>query len=154
MIKRVRNFHSSLILFVAFAVIASWPLACYADSAKADLFLKTNQYRKQNGAQPLSIDSRLETAAQNYAKHLAAKDKFDHNVGSTLGQRLKQVGYEGAAAENLFQTTGSNIGYAIKAWSESSGHRRNMRNKSWRKVGFGIAKGKGKKTIVVAVYGR
>lgn len=46
---------------------------------------ETNKYRAKNGAGPLTWDSDLQTAATEWAEHLATEDKFYHSDAVNKG---------------------------------------------------------------------
>jgi uncharacterized protein YkwD len=99
----------------------------------------TNQFRAQNGLAPLRLNTELNAAALTHSKNMALQDFFSHTGkdGSTVGDRLKTVGYES-------QAWGENIaaGYAtpdqvVQSWINSPGHRANLLNRSYTELGVG-----------------
>jgi uncharacterized protein YkwD len=99
-----------------------------------------NQFRAANGVPAVSLNAKLTVVAQAHADDMAAKGYFSHTGrdGSNAGQRITRTGY-------VWQTWGENIamGYqdwsaALSGWKNSSGHRRNMLNASFKHVGLGV----------------
>lgn len=104
---------------------------------------RTNMYRMQNGCEALTINSKLNQAAQGHSDDMAYNDFFSHtgSNGSTLETRLKAVGYKYLeAAENLA------AGYSspesvVDAWFNETppndGHRLNILNCNFKEIGVG-----------------
>jgi uncharacterized protein YkwD len=108
-----------------------------------------NRERTSRGMKKLKSNKRLRKAAERYSK-LMVKHRFFNHVspgGSTMLDRLKRVGYLGGGAwqigENIAWGEGS-LGTPrriVRSWMNSSGHRANILNRSFREIGIGIAKG-------------
>ncbi len=99
----------------------------------------TNAQRLQAGLQPLTLNSKLNNAAQAHSEDMAIHDFFDHkgSNGSSIGDRAIASGYN-------FSRLGENIaaGYAtpedvVQGWLNSPGHRANILNPSYREIGIG-----------------
>lgn len=97
-----------------------------------------NSYRKQNGLSALTLDYNLCNAADIRAKEI--KSSFSHTRpnGTSCFTVLKELGisYNGA---------GENIAYGqsspqevMTAWMNSQGHRENILNASFTKLGVGV----------------
>lgn len=102
-----------------------------------------NAARVRNGADPLVFDDSLNTFAQEHAEWM-----------TRLGMWHSRMGFSG------FRTKGENIamGYqtaeiATGKWMKSPGHRRNILNKRFTHVGFGLAKSSGGSPYWCAVFG-
>lgn len=96
-----------------------------------DLLLKLhNDARKDRS--PLALDSHLCQYAQEHAEWMASRRNLKHsNIGKLLGK---------------YSTVGENIACGQRSerevtddWMRSSGHRANIMNSRFTKVGFGIA---------------
>ena len=135
---------------LAFAVMAilvgALPVASAADAdTERRRFLELiNEYRAQNGAPALEINSKLEAAAQWMSADMAAKNYFSHtdSLGRDAFKRMTDFGYDASTAK------GENIaaGYAtaeavIAGWKNSAGHNANMLNAGYRVIGIGLAAG-------------
>lgn len=99
-----------------------------------------NSYRQAAGAPPVTLDSRLNAAAQSHSGDMARTGIFSHtgSDGSNAGQRITRQGYR-------WSSWGENIagGYAtwqaaIRGWMGSPGHRRNLLNPAYRHMGLGV----------------
>lgn len=99
----------------------------------------TNQFRQENGLDPLNFDPQLATAAQNHSQDMAIQDFFSHTGlnGSNIGDRVDATGYD-------FSTAGENIaaGYStaervVDGWINSDGHRANLLNPDFTEIGVG-----------------
>lgn len=79
----------------------------------------------------LQIDKELQDGAQEWAEYMAKKDRLRHDNLS----------------HSSFNILGENIAYGqrsvqqvMDSWMNSSGHRRNIMNKKFTHVGFGVAR--------------
>jgi uncharacterized protein YkwD len=109
-----------------------------------------NAQRRAHGLQPLSADPRLARAATGYAHEMARRKFFSHTSpsGSTPVSRIKATHYLSGArswhiGENLAWGTGPRATprLTVSAWMHSPGHRRNILDPAFRRVGIGIARG-------------
>lgn len=99
----------------------------------------TNSFRAQNGLAPLTLDPRLNAAAQAHSTDMALNDYFGHTElnGSQPSDRAKAVGYPSSfIGENI------GAGYttpeaAVNGWINSPGHRANLLNSDYREIGVG-----------------
>ncbi|MGQ0466187.1 MAG: CAP domain-containing protein [Sporichthyaceae bacterium] len=109
--------------------------------AKVDTL--TDAARKAKGCAPLTLDSKLSLAAQRHANDMSAKNYFSHTSkdGTTWIQRIKRAGYTKPAGENIARGYTSSAS-VLKAWMNSPGHRRNILDCKFKKIGVGYnAKG-------------
>lgn len=98
----------------------------------------TNQYRKEAGVKPLTINTTLTKAAQTKTDDMFAKQYFEHIApdGTTPAQLVLKTGYN-------YKTTGENLALGdfkdeadlVKAWYDSPGHRANMLNADFTEIG-------------------
>lgn len=120
----------------------------------------TNAERATGGLAALTINNKLNQAAQAKANDMATRNYWSHNTpeGSPPWVFFSQAGYEyKAAGENLAYGF-DNSDATVEAWMNSPGHRANIMNTNYSEVGFGIAnienyQDTGPQTIVVAMYG-
>jgi hypothetical protein len=126
------------------------------------LLADTNSARASSGVTSLSLNNRLNSAAQSKADDMAARDYWSHNTpeGNPPWTFVKAQGYSyQKLGENL--ATGFNDEQStIDGWMASPPHRENLLDSSFKEVGFGFANipnytaaGGGPMTIVVAFYG-
>jgi uncharacterized protein YkwD len=102
----------------------------------------TNTARLAHGCKPLKLNSKLNTAAEKHAKDMSKYDYFSHTSrnGTTWSKRIKKAGYQTPGGENIamgFPTAVS----VVQAWLNSPGHRRNILDCNFKKIGVGFAPG-------------
>lgn len=108
--------------------------------AQAQLLARINALRVQMGRLPVQLDEQLGTVAQAWAQRLADEVFFSHVApdGNTLKQRLTAAGYEfSAAGENLGLSSGPLAAHF--GIEHSPGHRSNLLEASYQKLGLGLA---------------
>jgi hypothetical protein len=126
------------------------------------LLADTNAQRGANGVASLSLNSKLDAAAQANADDMAARDYWSHNTPdgnppwiwvANQGYSYQKLGQNLATGFSSEQTT-------IDGWMASPPHRENLLDPSFTEVGFGYANvpdytaaGGGPQTVVVAFYG-
>jgi uncharacterized protein YkwD len=136
-------------------------LAYATEMSTSGLLSATNSQRASNGAGALTINSKLNAAAQAKANDMVARDYWSHNTpdGQEPWVFIDAQGYSYTkAGENLaygFSTSNS----TIIGWMNSASHRANMLDTTFTEVGFGFANsanfvGTGNETIVVAHYAK
>lgn len=112
-----------------------------ASSTTEQVISLVNDERSQAGCKPLSEESHLTKAAQDYSDDMSARNFFAHTnpEGVTFDQRIKSAGYSKPGAENIAkgQTSASQV---MTAWMNSEGHRANILNCSLTKIGVGFTK--------------
>lgn len=105
-----------------------------------------NQKRTEAGLKPLTLDNTLIKVARYKSDCMIQKNFFDHTNpdGTKWTNWLQALGYS-------YNTTGENIAYntydaveLFNQWWNSPGHRANMMNASYNKVGIGVILGNGK----------
>lgn len=127
--------------------------------SQSDLYKLTNQERRQNGEQPLAVNSRLEAAAQLKLTDMLENNYFAHNSpqGATPWFWLQKANYNYAAAgENLAMNFYSS-NEAMKAWMASELHRKNILLKDFSETGIAIGYGtlNGERTaLAVQMFGK
>jgi len=96
-------------------------------------------YRRNNGLSVVVIDEKLMRMSEEQARAMAGRDKLDHNVIRTFGDRLKATGYDAKfAAENIgagYHT----LAEAFSGWRDSPPHRENMLLKGATRMGIAAA---------------
>lgn len=135
----------------------------YATSMSINgLLSATNSARSQNGVPALTLDDRLNAAAQAKANDMADRNYWSHDTPEgnppwifVTAQKYSylKLGENLAAGFSDEQAT-------VNGWMASSPHRANLLDKAFKNVGFGFANnpnytsaGGGPMTIVVAFYG-
>lgn len=117
-----------------------------SDISRPEILLLHNIERNKNNIKQLEYDPALEENAQKWAEAMASRNNLTHS-------RLD-------LSNTDFRTMGENIaeGYdstedVVKGWMESPGHRRNILNKNFTHVGFGVAKRPNGPTYWCAQFG-
>ncbi|MDR5587262.1 MULTISPECIES: CAP domain-containing protein [Clostridium] len=109
-------------------------------SAENKILQLMNEKRVQAGLQPLTMDNTLLQVARYKSDHMIQYNYFDHTNpdGTKWINWLQTIGYK-------YNTTGENIAYntydpveLFNQWWNSQGHRENMMNPSYNKVGVGV----------------
>jgi uncharacterized protein YkwD len=112
-----------------------------AESYATELLALVNQARKQQGLSALTLDSSLSAVAQAHSDDMAKNNFFSHTnlKGQSPFDRLKNAGVN-------YQTAGENIAMGQKnaqevfsSWMNSQGHRANILNASFNKMGVGLS---------------
>jgi uncharacterized protein YkwD len=107
---------------------------------ESDVVTLTNQQRAQNGCAPVTVDSRITTAARAHSAWMAGTGSFSHvgNGGSTFDARIRAAGYATPRSENIAwgYRSGAEV---MDGWMNSAGHRANILDCSAKTVGVGIA---------------
>ena len=101
-----------------------------------------NAERTKRGLSPLTLDSNLSNVATKKAQDMANKNYFDH-TSPTYGSPFDMMNRFGIS----YRTAGENIAKGQKtpqevmnSWMNSPGHRANILNPDFTKLGVGIAK--------------
>ncbi|CAI10198.1 CAP domain-containing protein [Aromatoleum aromaticum] len=113
-----------------------------------------NSERARVGVQPLAFDGDLNESAEKHSSWMIATDTFSHTGagGSSPGERMKAAGYvfsgSWAWAENIaWMSTRAPAGLQDEVLQlhtnllNSSGHRANLLNDTYREIGVGLEVG-------------
>lgn len=127
------------------------------------LLTDTNASRGANGAAGLTLNTKLNAAAQSSADDMAARNYWSHDTPegnppwiwvNNQSYSYKKVGQNLATGFSDEQST-------VNGWMASPPHRQNMLDPEFTEVGFGFANnpnytaaGGGPMTIIVAFYGK
>jgi len=122
---------------LAAAALALAPTAAAGlTRSESSLLREMNRARAQNGAPPLAYDAPLDRAAQAHSAAMLRTGAFSHG---SFGERLRAFGVRRTqVAENLAWGTGASASPAVvvRAWLASPGHRMNLLNPGYRRVGI------------------
>lgn len=111
---------------------------------RVELLSRINAERRRARRQPLSLNERLDVAAQLHADDMLARSYFAHRGpdGKTVRERARLAGYEWSAiGENLAEGQQS-VDEVVEAWMRSPGHRENILDRKYTETGFGLALGR------------
>lgn len=105
--------------------------------ALASLLVRVNRARERHGRKPLRATVCLTTkVAQPWAKHMAATETMVHQDLGVVFEKCPGL-----------TRVGENIAYGyptakavMRGWMGSEGHRRNILDKRFRKIGLGLAR--------------
>lgn len=99
-----------------------------------------NGERKKRGKKALTMDAKLNKAAKKRAKEIASK--FDHTRpdGTDCFTVLDEYGISYMAVGENIAAGQKDAKAAVKAWMNSPGHRRNILDKGYGRIGVGYYK--------------
>jgi uncharacterized protein YkwD len=130
--------YGSVVLVVLGAILAG----CTPAPAKpwvGNMLDALNADRANAGAPPLVLCNTLMNAAQGHSDDQAITNTMTHtgSDGSDIGSRADAAGYTGwtALGENVAMGY-STVDTVMTAWMNSTGHRANILNSSYRNVGL------------------
>jgi uncharacterized protein YkwD len=173
-IKKIQSsFHQGAWIVAALFVLTGLPnlvsakthtfgvLAYATEMSQQGLLDATNQKRSANGVGDLSLNSKLNSAAQSKANDMATRNYWSHNTpeGNPPWVFFNAAGYQ-------YKKAGENLAYGfttstdtIVGWMNSPPHKANLLDTAFSEVGFGFAnnanyQSNGEETIVVAMYGQ
>jgi subtilisin family serine protease len=122
------------------------PGAPVLDSEEQAFLTLINNYRAQNGRQPLKASVTLTNAAEWMSGDMAAKNYFSHtdSLGRDPFTRMAAFGYgySTAKGENIAAGNAS-AAATFEQWRNSPGHNQNMLYASYTVIGIGRAAGGG-----------
>ena len=104
-----------------------------------------NHYRKRRGLKPLHTYYALDKVAKGHSRYMARYHTCNHDGFSQRAHRVTQISGSGFVGENCYQypAHGYNRKVAVKlvqGWMKSPGHRANLMNPNFTKLGIGIVK--------------
>ncbi|KAM0675117.1 hypothetical protein GVAV_001459 [Gurleya vavrai] len=112
-----------------------------------------NEYRKEQGLQPMEQDEKLDAAAQVQSDHMAQENAIGHTGPpgqESLSQRVDKQGGEGMSARENVAQVNNDYMEALPLWKKSPGHNKNLLADS-KKCGVGQTNGEGSKIYVAQV---
>lgn len=115
-------------------------------SAETKILELMNQKRTEAGLKPLTMDNTLLEVARYKSNHMIQNNYFSHTNpdGTKWTNWLQTIGYKySATAENIAYNSYDPV-ELFNQWWNSSGHRQNMMNPSYTKVGIGVVYGNNK----------
>lgn len=109
------------------------------EQSESELFKKTNEERQKLAIEPLIWDPEIVPVARAHAKDMWERKYFSHYSpeGKDVGDRLKEAGMDYfVAGENL--ALAPSVTIAHTGLMNSEGHRENILNPDFKKVGIGV----------------
>jgi uncharacterized protein YkwD len=126
------------------ATTAPQPPAAALNGFESQMYASHNQIRAANGVGSLALDGTLVAVARQRAQDMAAKNYFAHTspTGETAFSILDGYGYVYAiAGENIARNnypTSQTVQVAMDGFMNSPGHRANILESRFTKVGIGV----------------
>jgi uncharacterized protein YkwD len=111
-----------------------------------------NVVRAANGLPPLRTGTALTRAARAHSVDMARRNYFDHGA---FVQRLRRFGVRMPyVGENLaYGTGGLSAQEVVQMWMGSAGHRQNLLDRGFQRVGVGLA-GSSRRLVTADFGGR
>lgn len=153
----------ALFLFGQFAlnfyILISPAVLGFASNITPERVLEiTNQKRAENGLSPLTLNGKLNEAAQRKAGDMFAFNYWAHvsPSGRSPWSFFQEVGYKYLyAGENLARDF-MNSDSVVDAWMNSPSHRDNLLNSNYKEIGLSVVNGTlngVETTLVVQMFG-
>lgn len=108
-------------------------------SAQQEMLQMVNKERTSRGIAPLTMDPNLQTLAEIYAREMLSQGYFSHYTpdGQSPFDRMNKAGIQYTyAGENL--AFSANVQLAMQGLMNSPGHRANILNVHYHKIGIGV----------------
>ena len=110
-------------------------------SADAELDAKAaasmiSGYRRNNGLGLVALDDHLMKMAQDQARAMASKNRFEHDAGGPFQLRIKHSGYDAKVAVENIGAGYHSLAEAFSGWRDSPPHRANMLHSGVTKMGI------------------
>lgn len=102
------------------------------------IFDRVNAERAERGIEALAWNEELAAVARDWSAEMAETGQLRHQ---DLGQLIRREDLSGfqAIGENVFQATGPvPAGTMHAGWMRSDGHRANVLNPGWDRIGIGV----------------
>ncbi|MBO0651312.1 CAP domain-containing protein [Streptomyces triculaminicus] len=99
-----------------------------------------NAERARHGCSPVTVNAKLQAAAQGHSDDMAARDYYAHTSpdGRGPGDRISAAGYRWSTyGENIFKSP-KDARTAMDGWMKSPGHRANILNCAFKEMGVGV----------------
>ncbi len=118
----------------------------------------TNAERVEAGLEPLTVNDKLTSAAQQKGEHMLQEDYFSHisPSGITPWFWMNKVGYTYKVAGENLAIDFTEAEDVVQAWMNSPTHKENMLLSSYTETGVAVVTGEfqgGTSTIVVHMFG-
>lgn len=121
---------------------------------EAEVFRLTNVEREKHGLEAFSFDEKLDTVASLKSQDMAENNYYSH-TSPTYGSPFEMMKYYGVS----YFTAGENIakGQAsaesvVQAWMDSPGHRANILNTDFTKLGVGAYAGNDRRLLWTQMF--
>ena len=103
-----------------------------------DIFDRVNAERRERGLAELAWNDALASVATNWSEEMASIGRLEHQDIGALLEREELGGFRGLG-ENIFTASAPvPAGSMHVGWMESDGHRVNVLNPGWNRLGVGV----------------
>src|SRR3954465_10014610 len=96
-------------------------------------------YRRNNGLGLVTLDDHLMRMAEEQARAMAKKNKFEHDAAGPFAQRIQRSGYDAKVAVENIGAGYHTLAEAFSGWRDSPPHRANMLHSGVTKMGIAAA---------------
>jgi len=93
-------------------------------------------YRHNNGLGVVTLDDNLMRMAEEQARAMASKNKFEHDAAGPFAQRIKRSGFDAKVAVENIGAGYHTLAEAFSGWRDSPPHRANMLHSGVTKMGI------------------
>lgn len=110
---------------------------------RQDLLTLINQERARLRVRTLLLENRLNGVAQAHAEDMVRRNYFSHRnpEGESAATRLQRAGWPYRAMSENIAKGHRSAEEVLQAWLGSQGHRRNIRDAGFARVGIGYFSG-------------
>ena len=96
-------------------------------------------FRRNSGLGMVSLDPHLMRMAEEQARAMASRNRFEHDAAGPFAQRLKRSGYDAKIAVENIGAGYHTLAEAFSGWRDSPQHRANMLRSGVTKMGIAAA---------------
>ena len=96
-------------------------------------------FRRNNGLGIVTLDPHLMRMAEEQARAMASKNRFEHDAAGPFTQRIKRSGYDAKVAVENIGAGYHTLAEAFSGWRDSPPHRANMLHSGVTKMGIAAA---------------
>ncbi|MGC9495863.1 CAP domain-containing protein [Streptomyces sp. WG7] len=113
--------------------------------SEAQVLALVNEERAAAGCSPVTANSRLTRAADDYSDVMASSGVMSHTGpdGSTMASRVEAAGYQWSTLGENIARGQADAASVMDSWMNSPGHRANILNCSFKELGVGVHFGDG-----------
>jgi len=102
-------------------------------------------YRKNNGLGAVTLDPQLMRMAEEQARAMASRNRFEHDAAGKFDVRIRRSGYDAKVAVENIGAGYHTLAEAFSGWRDSAPHRANMLHRGVTKMGIAAAYAPGTK---------
>lgn len=112
-----------------------------------------NDERRDAGLRTMTRQACLQKHAEVHAKRMADSNRLYHRTGSALRTVMKRCKLT-SIGENIARGTAMTSPTVVRSWMGSSGHRANILNSSFNRIGAAYSNGDNRQRYWIQLYGR